>query len=255
MTAGRTDDVGACIERAAGWLRGAARVVATTGAGMSKESGIPTFRDAPSALWENYRPEDLATRSGFRRDPARVWCWYAERRAMIALALPHEGHTALARMEAQYEDFLLLTQNIDNLHTLAGSTRLIELHGNIFRYKCFDRDHPGAPPEATQEVPPRCACGSYLRPDVVWFGEALDAGDLERAYAALGACEVLLVVGTSGLVYPAAGFPDIARQAGAKVVEINPEPTPITPLADVFVRSGARDALPALLQRVESGRR
>ena len=254
MTTGRTDDVGACIERAAGWLCRATRVVATTGAGVSKESGIPTFRDAPNALWENYRPEDLATRGGFRRDPARVWRWYAERRAMIAGARPHEGHAALARMETSFDDFLLLTQNIDNLHTLAGSTRLLELHGNIFRYKCFDRDHPAAAPGETQDVPPRCACGSYLRPDVVWFGEALDAGDLRRAYAALDTCEVLLVVGTSGLVYPTAGFPEIARQAGARVVEINPEPTPVTPLADVFVRSGAREALPALQRLVEAGR-
>ena len=254
MTGGRTDEVGACIERAAEWLRGATRVVATTGAGVSKESGIPTFRDAPNALWENYRPEDLATRSGFQRDPARVWRWYAQRRAMIAGAHPHEGHVALARMETRFEDFLLLTQNIDDLHRLAGSTKLIELHGNIFRYKCFDRDHPAAPPEETPEVPPRCACGSYLRPDVVWFGEPLDAGHLRRAYAALDACDVLLVVGTSGLVYPAAGFAEIARAAGARVVEINPEPTPVTPLADVFVRAGAREALPALLRRVETGR-
>ncbi len=253
MTTPPPDDIGACIERAAECLRGATRVVATTGAGVSKESGIPTFRDAPNALWANYSPEDLATRSGFRRDPALVWRWYADRRAMISLARPHEGHIALARMETRFDDFLLLTQNIDNLHTLAGSTRLIELHGNIFRYKCFDRDHPATPPEETQDVPPRCVCGSYLRPDIVWFGEALDAGHLDRAYAALGACDVLLVVGTSGLVYPAAGFPEIAREAGARVVEINPEPTPITPLADVFVRSGAREALPALLRLVESG--
>jgi NAD-dependent deacetylase len=220
---------------------------------MSRESGIPTFRDAPNALWANYDPEELATRAGFRRDPALVWRWYADRRAMIARARPHEGHTALARMENRFDQFLLLTQNIDNLHVVAGSTKLVELHGNIFRYKCFDRGHPAAPPAGADSVPPRCACGSYLRPDVVWFGEALDADHLRRAWAALEACDVLVVVGTSGLVQPAAGFPELAKHAGARVIEINPEPTPVTPLADRFVRSGAAVALPAILRLLDAG--
>lgn len=227
-------------------LRGARSVVVTTGAGMSKESGIPTFRDAPNALWANFNPEDLATRSGFRRDPALVWRWYAERRAMIARATPHDGHEALARLERIFDAFVVLTQNIDGLHTRAGSRRVVELHGSIFRYKCFDKDHPAPGPFAPGEVPPRCACGSFVRPDVVWFGESLDPAHLEAAYAALAACDVLLVVGTSGLVYPAAGFAETAKQVGARVIEVNPEETPLSPFADVFIAGGARSILPAL---------
>jgi NAD-dependent deacetylase len=243
--------VAAAIERAGACLAAARRLVVTTGAGMSKESGIPTFRDAPNALWADFDPEVVATREGFRRDPALVWRWYADRRAMIARARPHAGHEALARLEDLFDDFLLLTQNIDGLHLAAGSRRVVELHGNIFRYRCFDRDHPVAEWPETGEVPPRCACGSLLRPDVVWFGELLSAADLDRAYAALAACDTLLVVGTSGLVYPAAGFAELARGVGARVIEVNPDPTPLSALADVVVRAGARDALPPIVARLE----
>jgi len=227
-------------------LRASRRVVVTTGAGMSKESGIPTFRDAPNALWANYNPEDLATRAGFRRDPTLVWRWYAERRAMIAAAQPHEGHVALAQWEPHFDAFVVLTQNIDGLHTAAGSKNVIELHGNIFRYKCFDRNHPSGGPFPAGEEPPRCRCGSLLRPDVVWFGESLNPGHLAAADDALTSCDVLVVVGTSGVVYPAAGFVEIAKEHGAQVVEINPERTPLTDVADVFVAGGARTILPAL---------
>jgi NAD-dependent deacetylase len=227
-------------------LRAARSVVVTTGAGMSKESGIPTFRDAPNALWANFSPEDLASRAGFRKNPALVWRWYAERRAMIARALPHEGHQALARWEPRFDAFVLLTQNIDGLHTAAGSRHVVELHGNIFRYKCFDRDHPAEEPFASGEEPPRCACGSPLRPDVVWFGESLSPSHLETAYTALAACDVLLVVGTSGLVYPAAGFVEIAKETGARVIEVNPSETPLSSRADVFIAGGAKTILPAL---------
>jgi NAD-dependent deacetylase len=243
------------VERAAAILGDTRRLVVATGAGMSKESGIPTFRDAPNALWEQYDPEDLATRAGFRRDPGRVWRWYAERRRMIARARPHAGHVAVAEMQTMFDSFLLVTQNIDNLHTVAGSTDVVELHGNIFRYKCFDRDHPAADPGPSVEDPPRCACGSYLRPDVVWFGEMLHAAHIDRVYAALAACDTVLVVGTSGMVYPAAGFPGVARDAGARVVEVNPEETPLTALADVFVPSGARDALPRIVAALRAGPR
>ena len=239
-------------------FRRARRVVVTTGAGMSRESGVPTFRDAPNALWANYDPEELATRAGFARNPMLVWRWYAERRAMIARARPNAGHFAIARMAPLYDAFLLLTQNIDNLHTAAGSRDVVELHGNIFRFKCFDNDHPAAPPaEAAgepEDEPPRCACGSFLRPDVVWFGEMLEPGHIDRAYGALALCDAILVVGTSGLVHPAAGFPLVARSAGARVIEINPEESAITAIADVFVRAAAGEALPELVDGLERDR-
>lgn len=246
----------AAIARAIRILRDAERVVVTTGAGMSKESGIPTFRDAPGALWANYDPEALATREGFARDPALVWRWYTERRKMMAKVSPHAGHVAIARMERLYTEFLLATQNIDNLHRAAGSTDIVELHGNIFRFKCFDNDHPApAPPDDAGGDPPRCTCGSFLRPDVVWFGEMLDQGHLERTFAALAGCDAVLVVGTSGMVYPAAGFPGVARDAGARVVEVNPEESAITGIADVSVRAGAKEALPPIIDAVERARR
>lgn len=245
----------AVIARAIGVLGEARRLVVTTGAGMSRESGVPTFRDAPSALWANYDPEQLATRAGFARDPARVWRWYAERREMIARAQPHAGHAALARMPPLFDEFLLLTQNIDNLHAAAGSADVVELHGNIFRCKCFENDHPApAPAGGWTREPARCACGSWLRPDVVWFGEMLDPHALERAFAALATCDAILVVGTSGLVYPAAGFPGVARDAGAQVVEVNPEPSALTGIADVFVAAGAQDALPRIVAGLEDAR-
>ena len=241
------------IAQAIELLSAARNVVVTTGAGMSKESGIPTFRDAQTGLWARYNPETLATRDGFRRDPALVWNWYAERRATIEKARPHDGHIALARMEPRFRSFLVLTQNIDGLHLAAGSKEVVELHGSILRAKCFDANHPAPGPFREDETPPRCSCGSFLRPDVVWFGEMLDAENLERAFDAISDCDVMLVVGTSGLVYPAAGFPEEARHAGARVIEINPELTPVTALCDVFVQSGAREALAEIQRRLAAG--
>jgi NAD-dependent deacetylase len=243
------------VNRAVELLAPARRVVVTTGAGMSKESGIPTFRDAQTGLWSRYNPEQLATRDGFRRDPKLVWTWYAERRATIAQASPHEGHRALARLEPRFESWWVLTQNIDGLHIAAGSTHVVELHGSIHRIKCFDADHPAREPFSGEEIPPRCQCGSWLRPDVVWFGEMLDAANLDRAFDAIAQCEVMLVVGTSGLVHPSAGFPEDARRAGATVIEINPEPTPITAVANVCIRSGARDALVEIERQLASAHR
>ncbi len=235
-------------------LLAARDVVVTTGAGMSKESGIATFRDAQTGLWARFNPEELASRRGFARDPELVWNWYAERRTFIEHAEPHEGYRALAAMEAHFNSVVVMTQNIDGLHTAAGSSDVVELHGNIRRAKCFDADHPAAAPWPDGN-PPRCSvCGSPLRPDVVWFGEMLDPAHLERASAAVDACDVMLVVGTSGLVYPAAGFPEAAKRAGKMVIEINPEPTPLSGTADVSVRSGARDALVELLRRFGEAR-
>jgi len=222
---------------------------------MSKESGIPTFRDAPSSLWANFNPEELATPEGFAKDPPLVWKWYVERRKMIGQASPHPGHFAVAALEPMFDEFLLLTQNIDNLHREAGSREIVELHGNIFHFKCFDNHHTIEELPETNEEPPRCHCGSAIRPDVVWFGEALDTDDLDRAFRALTSCEAVLVVGTSGIVYPAAGFPGAAKSSGALVVEVNPEETPITGLADVFVKAPAGEALPAIVERLEQIRR
>lgn len=228
------------------------RIVVSTGAGISKESGIPTFRDAPSALWAKYDPEKLATRDGFRQDPALVWRWYEERRQMIADAKPNAGHRAIAELEGLVPSVIVITQNIDNLHRAAGSTDPVELHGNIFRYKCFDNDHECDTLPDVPDVPPRCRCGSMLRPAVVWFGELLPASALDRAFQALATCQAIVVVGTSGLVYPAAGFPEVARQSGASVIEVNPERSAITDMADVFLQGPAGTVLPQLIAEVRA---
>jgi NAD-dependent deacetylase len=240
------------IERAAELLAPVRALVVITGAGMSKESGIPTFRDAPNSFWANFNPEDLATPQGFLKDPPLVWKWYNERRGMIGEASPHPGHYAIASMEPLFDEFLLLTQNIDNLHRKAGSNGVVEMHGNIFRFKCFDNHHAIDQLPKTNEEPPRCQCGSMIRPDVVWYGEMLDPDHLDRAFAALIACDAILVVGTSGMVYPAAGFPGAAKSSGAKVIEVNPEETPISEIADVFVKAGAGEALPAIVDKLET---
>jgi NAD-dependent deacetylase len=234
-------------------LTDASSIVVSTGAGISAESGIPTFRDAPNALWANYDPHQLATREGFRRDPALVWRWYADRREVIAHAEPNPGHLAIAALETMFDSFTLVTQNIDNLHRKAGSANPIEVHGNIFRYKCFDKNHPIDTLPDGKQVPPRCHCGSAIRPDVVWFGE-LPAPEIERAYEALKRCDAILVVGTSGTVYPAAGFAEVAKQVGAKVIVVNPEPTPQI-RSDVFLQGPAGEILPAVLRAMKKGRR
>ena len=239
-------DFKTAIDTAARFLGGARSVVVSTGAGMSKESGIPTFRDAPNALWENFDPEKLASPEGFLDDPPLVWRWYEDRRRMISTAQPNAGHTAIARLEGYFDRFVVVTQNIDDLHRKAGSKNIIEMHGNIFRFKCFDMGHPVDELPLDDRVPPRCRCGSLIRPDVVWFGELLPEEAVERAYKALENCDVMLVVGTSGVVYPVAGFPGVARRAGARIIEINPEETPITRLADVFLEGTAGEVLPRL---------
>jgi len=240
---GRNDSIDECVR-----LLGAARsVVVSTGAGMSKESGIPTFRDAPNALWENYDPQKLASREGFESDPTLVWNWYAERRKMISEARPNPGHIAISELDSLFDNMVVITQNIDNLHREAGSKNVTEIHGNIFRYKCFNHDHPVDSVPKDSGSPPTCHCGSFIRPDVVWFGEMLPEHAVEEAYRALVGCDVILVVGTSGTVYPAAGFPGVAKQAGARIIEVNPEETPVTPEADAFVCGPAGQILPELV--------
>ncbi len=231
---------------------GAARsITVLTGAGISAESGIPTFRDAMTGLWAKFRPEDLATPEAFRRNPRMVWEWYAGRREKVAGVSPNAGHRALAAIEVacamRGAEFTLVTQNVDGLHHAAGSRNVHELHGNIRRVKCFERGHPASTWPAGEPVPPRCAeCGSPLRPDVVWFGEMLPEGELEHAFAAARRCDVFLSVGTSGLVEPAASLPLLALEHGAVVIEVNPDPTPLTGRATIVLAAAAGAVLPRL---------
>jgi NAD-dependent deacetylase len=230
-------------------LRAARAVVALTGAGISAESGVPTFR-GPGGLWRTFRPEQLATPEAFARDPALVWEWYRWRRGRMAAVGPNPGHEALARMEQRVRAFTVVTQNVDGLHARAGTRRLVELHGSIWRDRCtanaehlFDRQAADSDPALPL---PRCHCGALLRPDVVWFGEPLDPRRLEAAVEAVREAQVVLVVGTSSVVYPAAALPGIARRAGATVVEVNPEETPLTGEADLVLRGAAGIVLPEL---------
>lgn len=231
------------------------RLVVLTGAGVSKESGIPTFRDAQTGLWANYNAEDLATREGFLSDPKMVWDWYDFRRNKVWDAQPNPGHIALAEMESLFERFTLVTQNIDNLHQRAGSRTVLELHGNIFRYKCLDRNHPVslellADPDAS---PPICpACGSWVRPDVVWFGEMLPEPVINRAFEEAAQADVMLIAGTSGVVQPAASIPQVAKEAGATVIEVNPEMSALTPfIVDHFLQGPSGEVLKQLLSALK----
>jgi NAD-dependent deacetylase len=204
-------------------LRDARHVAVLTGAGISAESGIPTFRDALTGLWARYRPEELATPEAFASHPRLVWEWYAWRREVAQRAEPNAGHRALSRLERLVPDLVLVTQNVDGLHQRAGSTRVFELHGNILRTRCSREGILVSHWEGDPEVPPRCsACGAPLRPDVVWFGEPLPSEALQAAWHAASACDLFLSIGTSNLVEPAASLPWRAASAGAEVIVINP---------------------------------
>jgi len=238
-------------------LRTAQRVVALTGAGISAESGIPTFREAQTGLWARYRPEELATPRAFRRDPRLVWEWYTWRRELVAKAAPNPGHLALAELERRLPSFILVTQNVDGLHQRAGSgcrSAIIELHGNIQRVKCFEENQLVENWEETSEIPPHCPrCGGALRPDVVWFGEALPAGALQTAWEAARASQIFLSVGTSALIEPAASLPHVALQSGSTLVEVNPNPTPLTSRAAYVLAGPAGQVLPALVEAAWPG--
>lgn len=227
-------------------------VAVLTGAGMSKESGIPTFRDAQTGLWSKYDPETLATPEGFSKDPDLVWQWYDYRRRLVLQAKPNAGHEALQQLEYMRRgdaEVSIITQNVDRLHTRAGSTHVVELHGNLLEYLCFDNRHPAGEVPLNLKSPPTCAeCGSLLRPAVVWFGESLPPAALHEAGAIINGADVALVVGTSGIVQPAASLPFIARKAGATVIEINPERTPISDMAHIFLRGTAAGVLPQLVE-------
>lgn len=241
------------LQQAAEWLATAERVAVLTGAGISRESGVPTFRDAQEGLWARYDPMELASPEGFRRDPALVWRWYEWRRALVGRAQPNPGHGALVRLEALVPYLTVITQNVDGLHHAAGSRNLVELHGNLQRFKCFERGHlvPAELLSTDERVPPCCPqCGALVRPDVVWFGEMLPEVALRQARDEVAAAEVLLVVGTSGLVQPAASLPLVAVEAGARSIEINPDRTALTPHLDLHLSGPAGRILPALVDAV-----
>jgi NAD-dependent deacetylase len=232
-------------------VRTAVDVTVLTGAGVSSESGVPTFRQAQTGLWAQYDPHELATPTAFRRNPKLVWDWYAWRRELVSQAQPNPAHLALVAMAQHVPVFTLVTQNVDNLHQRAGSQAVIELHGNITRTKCAGdgRIIPTWP--ESDASPPRCPdCGHYLRPDVVWFGENLPRAALEPALEAAQRCGLFFSIGTSALVQPAASLPLLAVENGAVLVEINPDQTPLTQAADYALHGPAGEVLPALLKAV-----
>jgi len=231
-------------------LQQAQKVLVLTGAGMSAESGVPTFRDAQSGLWRKYQPEDLATPQAFSRNPRLVWDWYADRRGNIQKVKPHAGHLALVEIERYFRQLLIVTQNVDSLHQKAGSGHVVELHGNIMRTVCsltgkeigreWLENHPGHPP-----VSPHHPDG-LARPAVVWFGESLPQGAMNTAMEQAAACDVCFSIGTSSLVQPAASLPYLALDSGASLIEINPLPTPLSARATFNLYSSAAEALTAI---------
>ncbi len=233
-------------------LKSSQRVAALTGAGISAESGVPTFRESQTGLWSHFDPAELATPQAFHQNPKLVWEWYAWRRELISRAQPNPGHYALVEMETIFSEFTLITQNVDGLHRLAGSHATIELHGDISRTKCsFENQIISDWPE-TDDIPPHCPrCGELLRPDVVWFGESLPAEPLEAAFEAASSCQVFLSIGTSVLVEPAASLPFVALRNEAAVIEINPQETPLTPLASYSDHHPAGEALPELVSEMK----
>jgi NAD-dependent protein deacetylase/lipoamidase len=253
------------IARARTLVADAERVLVLTGAGISAESGVPTFR-GPEGLWKSFRPETLATPEAFARDPRLVWEWYGWRRARVAACAPNAAHLAIARFaqsRGAERPVTIATQNVDGLHRLAAGgdasaapSGLLELHGSLFRVRCTRCAHrPGGNgvhhdtiDASSVETLPRCErCGALLRPDIVWFGEALDPAVLGEAWAEAERADVCLVIGTSAVVYPAAGLADVTRQAGGAVIEVNPEPTPLTAASTVSLRSTATAAVPSIL--------
>ena len=237
-------------------LRAARRIVVLSGAGVSAESGIATFRDAQTGLWQRFRAEELATPEAFRHDPALVWGWYEWRRMQVLRAAPNPAHHAIAALAGRMPALTVVTQNVDDLHERAGSRDVVHLHGSLHAPRCSACAEPfalapGIPsePEGGRRLePPRCAsCGAAVRPGVVWFGESLPQAAWLRAQRAVEDCELLLTVGTSGLVHPAAGLPALARRAGATVVVINPVPTALDVVAHHVLRGPAGEQLPALL--------
>src|SRR5512132_1114306 len=232
-------------------LRTSNRVVALTGAGVSQESGLRTFRDAQTGLWAQYKPEELASPEAFRRGPKLIWDWYAWRRDAVKGVRPNAGHYALVEIERRIPRFTLITQNVDGLHRMAGNQNVLELHGNIQRVRCADCYTFTETWSDDSESVPRCeVCGGLLRPDVVWFGEALPRDQLEAAVEAARACDVFCSIGTSGVVQPAASLAFAAHNRGAAVLEVNAEPTPLTAKADYRLQGKSGEILPRLVEAV-----
>ena len=241
--------------QAADLLSRARRLVVLTGAGMSKESGIPTFREAQVGLWANHDPQRLATMQGFLANPQLVWDWYQYRLSLVEQAQPNPGHRALAELEHYLPFVQVITQNVDGLHSAAGSSRVLELHGSIRRFKCL-RGHGDmsmadfAGQEARSPLCPQPNCAARVRPDVVWFGENLDYAVLNQAVAFSEACDVMLIVGTSGVVQPAASLPYHATRA--RLIEINPEPSELTDAVHVSLQGAAGEILPELARLIRN---
>lgn len=238
-------------------LAEAERVAVLTGAGISAESGVPTFRD-PDGLWQRFKPEELANIDAFMRNPVLVQGWYAHRREVVENVEPNPGHDALAALERLVPHFLLATQNVDGLHRRAGSQNIIELHGTITQSSCLDCGKIATADELDaigDDQEARCsACGGLLRPDVVWFGEMLPEGAMERSARAAAQADVFLSVGTSAVVYPAAGLPLVAKENGAYVAEVNVERSAIADALDEVVLGPSGEVLPALVAAVEAWR-
>ena len=230
-------------------LHQTSNLTALTGAGVSQESGLRTFRDAQTGLWAQYKPEELASPEAFARDPKLIWDWYAWRREAVKAVRPNPGHYAMVEMENRISNFTLVTQNVDGLHRMAGSRNLLELHGNIQRVRCSACHAIAEIWEDVAESVPKCGvCSGLLRPDVVWFGESLPRDQLEAAVEASRACDVFFSIGTSGVVQPAASLAHAARNRGAVIVEVNAEPTPLTYKTDYFLQGKSGEIMPELVK-------
>jgi NAD-dependent deacetylase len=231
------------------------RVTVLSGAGISAESGVPTFRDDKNGLWARFDPYELSSVQGWERNPERVWGWYLWRHYLVSDVEPNDGHRAIAAWQ-DYADVTVVTQNVDDLHERAGSRSVHHVHGSLFEFRCArcNSSYTEALPlmtEAAIEVePPVCGCGGLIRPDIVWFGESLPQDTWRHAVEATQAADVMMVVGTSAIVYPAAGLPELALARGTAVIEVNPEPTPLTRSVTLSIRESASRALPGLLERL-----
>lgn len=243
------------IQQAAAMIRASRRAVALTGSGISRESGVPTFRDALDGLWARYDPQELATPAAFRANPKLVWDWYEYRRAVARQAQPNPGHLALAELQRRLPQVQIITQNVDDLHERAGSTDVIRLHGSLHGSRCFYNCQGDPTPVDVAALdfdpsngPPRCPhCGRWVRPDVVWFGELLPPAQLAAAMDAAAHADLMLVIGTSGMVAPAADLPYLARRGGARLLEINPAASALTPAVDLWLQGPSGEVLPRVL--------